>query len=162
MISAGRAVLYHRNSAYEWSPGAPLALDGKQTAWSVNRATRGATWTLGANPAHSMRVQQFFPAKAEAKREEESGNEAIRKILGEMKKKPEASPPGIARVDVDGDGREDLVLWQASGELDVKTDLYIFLRGADQKLPERPTQILHCPGFPFQPARRKSLRRWPI
>ena len=53
------------------------------------------------------------------------------------------------RVDVDGDGREDLVLWQASGKLDFKTDIYIFLRGADQKLPEQPTQVLHCRGFPI-------------
>ena len=53
------------------------------------------------------------------------------------------------RVDVDGDGREDLVLWQVSGKLDIKTDIYIFLRGADQKWPERPTQVLHCRGLPI-------------
>jgi len=55
----------------------------------------------------------------------------------------------INRVDVDGDGREDLVLWQCRGKLDFKTDIYVFLRGADQKLAERPTQTLHCRGFPI-------------
>ena len=40
-------------------------------------------------------------------------------------------------------------LWQVNDKLDFKTDIYIFLRGADQKLPERPTQILHCGGFPI-------------
>ncbi len=30
-----------------------------------------------------------------------------------------------------------------------KTDIYLFLRGADGKLPETPTQILHCRGVPI-------------
>ena len=60
---------------------------------------------------------------------------------------------------VDGDGREDLILWQVSGKLDVKTDLYLFLRGADQKLPERPTQILHCRGFPIPVEFTRTSRR---
>src|SRR5208282_3897690 len=70
-------------------------------------------------------------------------------IIDDMKKRADAWPPRTVRMDVDGDGREDLVLWQVSHKMDTKTDVYIFLRGADQKLPERPTQILHCRGFPI-------------
>jgi hypothetical protein len=33
--------------------------------------------------------------------------------------------------------------------LGFKTDIYIFLRGADQQWPARPTQVLHCRGFPI-------------
>jgi hypothetical protein len=66
-----------------------------------------------------------------------------------MQKTTDASPPRIDRVDADGDGRADLILWQVSGKLDLKTDVYVFLRGADQQLPERPTQILHGRGFPI-------------
>ena len=40
-------------------------------------------------------------------------------------------------------------MWQVTGWLDFRTDLFVFLRGADQKLPERPTQTLHCRGFPI-------------
>jgi hypothetical protein len=149
VISAGQAVLYHRNSAYEWSPGPPLALDVKQTAWSVNRDPWRDPWTLGANPAHRLRVQQSFRAKPEPEQDQEPENEAIRKLIADLKKNAAASPPHIDRVDVDGDGREDLVLWQLSGNLDFKTDVYIFLRGVDQKLPERPTQVLHCRGLPI-------------
>ena len=36
VITAGQTVLYHRNSAYEWSPGPPLTLDVKQTVWHVD------------------------------------------------------------------------------------------------------------------------------
>jgi hypothetical protein len=52
-------------------------------------------------------------------------------------------------VDIDGDGRKDLVVWQVLGNLDFKTDVYVFLSGADGKLPERPTQVLHCRGIPI-------------
>ena len=153
VISAGQAVLYHRNNAYEWSAGPPMTLDAKQTAWSVNRDE----WMMGPNPAHSLRVQQSFRAKAEREPDKEPGNEAIRKIIAGMKTNAAASPSYMERVDVDGDGREDLVLWQASVKLDLRTDLYIFLRGAGQPLPERPTQILHCPGIPIPISSTREL-----
>ncbi len=145
VISAGQAVPYRRNSAYEWSPEPPLALSTKETMWRVRRDQ----WTLGANSGHSVRVQQSFLATPGAKRDETPENETIRKLIDEMKKDPARGYSGTNRMDVDGDGREDLVLWRVSGKLDVKTDVYVFLRGADQKLPEHPTQTLHCSGFPI-------------
>jgi hypothetical protein len=33
--------------------------------------------------------------------------------------------------------------------MESRTDVYVFLRGADGQLPERPTQVLHCRGFPI-------------
>jgi len=57
--------------------------------------------------------------------------------------------PHVLQVDVNGDGLVDLVLWQVTGEVNIKTDIYIFLRGADHQLPEQPTQILHCRGYPI-------------
>jgi hypothetical protein len=162
VISAGQTVLYHRNRAYEWSPGPPLALDVKQTAWHVNRYLWRDFWALGPNPAHRLDVEQSFRARPdkEPEPEPEPGNEAIRKIIADMRKTPAATPPQLDRVDVAGDGREDLVLWQASGKLDFKTDVYIFLRGADQKLPEQPTQVLHCRGFPIPIG--STIKRSPV
>ncbi len=145
VISAGQTVLYHRNHADEWSPGPPMTVDVKQTAWHGNRDS----WMMGSHPAYSVRVEQSFLAKADARRDPEPENQGVRKIIEDMKRNAAAGPPFLERLDVDGDGREDLILWQVSGKLDVKTDLYLFLRGADQKLPERPTQILHCRGFPI-------------
>jgi hypothetical protein len=149
VISPGQTVLYHRNGAYEWSPGPPLALDVKQTAWHANQYLWRDLWALGPNPAHSLDVEQSFRANPEPARDKEPENEVIRKIIADMKQNTPASPPQLDRVDVDGDGRKDLVLWQAGGKLDFKTDVYIFLRGADQQLPEQPTQVLHCHGFPI-------------
>ena len=98
-------------------------------------ATRGATigrWDQ--IPRTACDVEQSFRAKPEREPDKEPENEAIRKIIADMKKTPRRVRPDMERVDVDGDGREDLVLWQASGKLDFKTDLYIFLRGAGPKV----------------------------
>ena len=160
VISAGQTVLYHRNSAYEWGPGPPLTLGVKQTSWSVNRDPWLHAWTLGPNPGQSLRVQQSFCAQPGPERDQEPENETIRKIIADMKKNGDAGIIKMDRVDIDGDGREDVVLWQYRVNLGFKTDIYIFLstlrsaatedgRGADQKLPERPTQILHCRGLPI-------------
>jgi len=45
--------------------------------------------------------------------------------------------------------RMDLGLLANCRRLGLSTDVYVFLRGADDKLPERPTQILHCRGIPI-------------
>jgi hypothetical protein len=149
VISAGQTVFYRRNSAYEWSPEQPLALDMKHTTWFVNSYPWRDSWALGPNSAHSLDVEQSYRVKPEQEPDKEPENEAIRKIIADMRKNASASAPQLDRVDVDGDGREDLVLWQTGGKLDFKTDAYIFLRGADQQLPEQPTQVLHCRGFPI-------------
>ena len=160
VISARQAVLYHRNSAYEWSPGPPLAIGLTHTGWSVSSELWGNPWALGPNPAHSMRVYHSFRAKPDPKPHREPESEAIRKILADMKKADNVHPPRIDRVDVDGDGREDLVLWQVKGNLALKTDVCVFLstfrssatedgRDVDDQWPERPTQALHCRGFPI-------------
>jgi hypothetical protein len=60
-----------------------------------------------------------------------------------------SGPATVSHPDINGDGRKDLVVWQVSGWLDMRTDLFVFLRGDDGKLPERPTQTLHCRGFPI-------------
>jgi FG-GAP-like repeat len=57
--------------------------------------------------------------------------------------------PRTMQVDMNGDGRKDLIVWQAFYDLAPKTHLFVFLRGADGRLPEQPSQILHCRGYPI-------------
>ena len=147
VISAGQIVRYHRNSTYEWSPEAPLILDEKHAAWHVGALW--PQWSLGPNPAHHLGVRQSFQARPDPRQNENLKNEAIGKIIEDMKNSTALGAPRTNRMDFDGDGQGDLVLWQCSGKLDCKTDLYVFLRGVDQKLPGRPTQVLHCRGFPI-------------
>jgi hypothetical protein len=143
VITAGQTVMYHRNSAYEWSPGPPMPLETNPASCYINPES----WTLGPNAAHNFRVQTMFRTKAEPKKDEEPENEAVQKLMADLKKREGAAPPTMDRVDIDGDGREDLVIWQTSGKIDFKTDIYVFLRGADQQLPVRPSQTLHCSRF---------------
>ena len=156
VISAGQTVLHQRNSAYEWSPGPPLALNARPAVWSGDRDSD--SWAMGSinpsihqsiNVAHSLRVQQSFRAKTNQASAKTPENDTIRRLMEDMKTNGAAGPPRITRADVDGDGREDLVLWQIHAKLDIRTDIYLFLRGADQRLPEQPTQVLHGRGFPI-------------
>ena len=148
VVTADQAVVYQRNSAYEWNPGPPITLVNNPGTWSVDENLWRNPWVLGSNPAHSLRVRQSSRTKPEPSASQKLENEGIRKIMDDMEKTPAAGPPHADRVDVAGDGREDLVLWQISGKLDFKTDIYIFRRGADQLLPGQPTQVLHEHGWP--------------
>jgi hypothetical protein len=163
VISATQAVLYRRNDAFEWSHGEPVALAAKRNSWSG--AHNG--WTVGPYSSRTLRIQQSLQSKPDDAAEqiarnpkepkykraadEKPENDAIGKLIEDMKKAGPRHQPGIDRVDLDGDGREDLVLWQVLGDnkMDFRTDVHVFLRGADDKLPERPTQVLHCRGFPI-------------
>jgi hypothetical protein len=157
VISARQVVPYSRNNAYEWSAGPPLSLSAEKASWSVSLDAWDSPWALGPNPAHRLSAHQSFRARPDQRRDQEPENEAIRKLIEEMKKTGKGQPPQIDRVDVDGDGREDLVLWQLTGNLGFKSDICIFLRGANGQLPEQPTQVLRCRGFPIPLG---STRQW--
>ena len=104
---------------------------------------------LGAEPDHSLRVsQQVGPGRPGSKTETNAENAGIKKFLEDMDKEP--GYHRIEHLDVNGDGREDLVVSRQTLELDPRTDVFLFLRGSDNRLPERPTQVLHCSGFPVQ------------
>jgi hypothetical protein len=98
-----------------------------------------------------MRVRQAFlarPVEGAENSERKAEAAEIRKIFHDMAKDDDEKYE-MERVDINGDGQEDMIFWQISQELDPKTDLFLFLRGADRLLPKRPTQVLHCRGFPI-------------
>jgi hypothetical protein len=143
VISAGQTVLYHRNPAYEWNPEPARSLNAEPADWSV---VSGA-WQMGTAPAHRLRMDQSFLVNPDPDRDPEPENEGIRTLLTDLKRNAAAWPPHAYPVDLNGDGREDLVVWQVSRKLDCQTDIYVFPRGPNQRLPERPAQILHERGF---------------
>ena len=162
VINATNYVLYHRNAAYEWIPGEPVPFSANQDNWYETRNE----WTLGASSARRLQTQAThwskspteetgLPGKTRGPKfqraaDETPENEAIGKIIADLKKATGPwHQPGITQVDLNGDGRTDLILWQVVGEVQFRTDVYVFLRGADGKLPEHPNQVLHCRGFPI-------------
>ena len=148
VISAGQTVLYRRDANYVWSPEPPIALTAKHTGWSVSREQRRNPWAVGENYAYNLSIQQSYQARPQDD-DQKPENEAIRKIFEDMKKDSPEADVTMDLMDVDGDGRKDVVLWKVSGKWDFRTDFYIFLRGADGKLPDRPTQVLHGRGLPI-------------
>ncbi|HSY20101.1 MAG TPA: VCBS repeat-containing protein [Candidatus Acidoferrales bacterium] len=149
VISSEQTVLYHRNADYVWTPDSPLALTAKKMTLSLVSDQQRNPWAMGANAGHRIHIQQSSQVRPDEKDDQEPENETIRKLVEDMKTRPQSSPVRLDKLDVDGDGREDLVVWQASGTTEFKTDCYIFLRGADGKLPDRPTQSLHGRGLPI-------------
>ena len=145
VISATQAVLYERNAAFAWQPGPPLALASKKTTWSARRDD----WTLGPHAARSLHIQQSLQAKPENVDENKSETDKLKQLLDDLKQSTPQHEALDVRVDLDGDGRKDLVVWQLLGEMEPRTDVYVFLRGPDGQLPDRPTQVLHCHGFPL-------------
>lgn len=145
VISAAQVQLYQRNEASSWTSGPPIALEARHNVWSGYRNA----WTLGPNSAFDLKIRESFSAVPDNANDDKPENDTIAKLMAEMKKAGQWHQPYTTRVDLDGNGRKDFVLWQVLGDIDYKTDIYVFLRGADGKLPERPTQILHCRGFPI-------------
>ena len=142
VISAEQVVLYSRNPGGDWRAESPVPLDVKRTSWQVT----SDSWMMGAGTARGLQVRHAIRSRSSPDRKLPD-NEAVRKILDDMKSNSAGSPPHVAEPDVDGDGLRDLILCQFSWKMDFKTDLYIFVRRKDQQLPEQPTQILHCRGI---------------
>jgi hypothetical protein len=155
IISGGEAVLYERNDAYEWRSGERKALLPGKTSWN----TAHGEWMMGSSASRSLSIRQRVRANPEddPSAAVEGGNDTIQRLIKELEDTGSWSNHGVERVDVDGDGREDLVLWRLTGDLGMKTDLYLFRRGADGSFPAAPTQVLHCRGFPVQLGPRQHL-----
>jgi hypothetical protein len=153
VVSTKGVLFYRRNGDGQWSPDPSLAADGRRSEWSLTRDS----WAIGGNTGHWLSVRESYPTGAGSKPDDTPENDGMRAILEEMKKNPAGSPPRLDRLDLNGDGRQDVVLWQVVQRVDLRTDLYVYLRGEDQKLPEQPSQVLHCSGFPIPV---NSTTRW--
>jgi hypothetical protein len=147
VISADQAVTYQRTGAFEWKADPPIALPLRRTSWIETRGD----WSAGSNPSRILTVEQIFQAKPDDNvvAEKKAENDAIKRIVEDMDKQAFWHEQGMDRADVNGDGRRDVVLWQISGDMEPKTDVFLFLRGPDGRLPELPTQVLHCRGLPL-------------
>ena len=159
VISAGQVVFYKRNGAFEWNPAPPMDYQMRKTNWSIG----ASDWMAGENSSWRMYVRETFQATPDenlnaAKKAE---NDAIKTLLaskeneqGKKSKRTaelEARWPlsGIQRVDVNGDGREDVVGWRVVLGMNVSSEIFVYLRDQDGKLPRQPSQFLHVRGFPL-------------
>jgi hypothetical protein len=145
IITATQACLYQANEAGQWTSGPPITLTG-----SYNRLyTYPDNWSVGPDVSHTLHISQSVNASTNNPDKGKPETNGIARLMKELNKAGTWHHPLNADVDLNGDGQKDLVIWQVLGELDFKTDVYVFLHGADGKLPDQPTQVLHCRGFPI-------------
>jgi hypothetical protein len=145
VFDGGAARLYARDESYVWRQQEERGLPAVPSRFECV----AEPWGLGSKRGGAVRVSQGLGAEVKPAVEPEPENDAVRAILADMRKHEQSSPPRIERLDVNRDGREDLLVWQMQGRVDPRTDLYLFLRGTNGQLPEHPTQVLHCSGLPI-------------
>jgi hypothetical protein len=146
VVFEDHAVLYEQSGDYQWRPGRRLDLHMIQAHWQREYLD----WTAGANPSHMLSIEtQFRTGDANAVDEEPAETPAIRKLIEDMGEDGQWGRPGVKHQDVNGDGRQDAVIWKSYGEINPKTTVLVFLRGRDDRLPEKPTHVLRGNGVPI-------------
>lgn len=145
---ADHAVLYQKDSDGTWRPGRTFDLSPCEARWR----TYQGDWTLGPGSSANINIRTEFRANAPDHQIEEKQSEEteIQALVDKTVKDAEWGRYGRQQQDVNGDGREDLVLWRAGGDVNPRTTTLIFLRGPDDRLPERPTQVVRSSGIPIR------------
>jgi len=148
VVFEDHAVLYEKGQDYEWRPGRTLDLRMTQTRWQREHLD----WMAGANPSHTVSIRTQFRTNDDQNRveEREAENAAIQKLIDDIRADADSSSYGVKRQDVNGDGRQDLVLWKSQRDMHPKSTVLIFLRNREGRLPERPTHVLRGSGVPIR------------
>jgi hypothetical protein len=155
VLGADRATLYEKNADYAWHAARTVDLSPRETTWQV----REEYWMTGPAPAYSLEVRQTVRARPQADRMQEDDDEKkiVRELVGRIAKNAPRRDYEVVRQDVNGDGRADVVLWRARGDISPNITILLLLRGPDGKLPEQPTRVLRHSGLPIRVDRRLGV-----
>lgn len=155
VIFPDHAVLYEKNEGSQWRPDRNLDLHMTNSRWQREHLD----WMAGTNKSQSVSIRTWFRLYEEEDRidEEKAENPAIQKLIDDVKKHEESSTHGVKRMDVNGDGREDLVLWKSKRDMNPKTVVLVLIRGRNGQLPERPTHMLRGNGVPVRINREQGI-----
>ena len=155
VVFADHAVLYEKDKGYRWRPGRTLDLHMTQTSWQREYLD----WMAGSNPSQTVSIRTQFRAGYDPNRaeEEKAENEAIETLIEDIRADAEWGTHGVKRQDVNGDGRQDLVLWKSRRDMSPKTTVLVFIRDRDDRLPQRPTHVLRGSGVPIYVNRKLRI-----
>ena len=148
VVLADRTVLYEKDKDNQWRPSRILELHIAQSHWLREHLD----WMAGPNPSFMINIRTQFRTDDDPDRveEEKAENPAIQKWIDEITVDEDRSTHGVRRQDVNGDGRQDLVLWKSLRNMNPKTTVLIFLRDRNDQLGERPTHVLRGSGVPIR------------
>jgi len=154
VVFEDRLTLYERDRDYVWRAGRTVDLSLTETTWQV----REEDLMMGPAAAYSMDVSQTVRVRPQAGQIQEKDREkkAAQELVERIAKEAGWRRYDVQRQDLNGDGREDLVLWKNHGDISPGTTILLLLRGIDGKLPERPTRVLRHAGLPIRGDRRSD------
>jgi hypothetical protein len=102
-------------------------------------------WSMGAGRARRLHLRARHIARARDPELRE--NAGIRAAMEKLEVRMSGSLLRLERADLDGDGREDVLIWNVSS-LPFKTTAMVFLSDPEGRLPESAGQVLRCSGLP--------------
>ena len=142
-----RAVIYTADKKHRYRPGKKVDLKHKSSVWKKE----WVLWSVGEEKGNEILIQTLAVDKSKVSKKEdtEKKSEYIEKLNEKKKKGRHWYEYGIEEKDINADGKKDLILWYAVGDIDPRTTIIVLIRQEDGKLPEKPNQILRCRGMPI-------------
>lgn len=146
VVFSDHTVIYKTDENYRLNPVEKIEHEFKNTMSKFN----WNSWSIGARESDQIRIRTIARGESEDSKPKkpEEENDYIKKMVEKVSEK-EMQACSIAREDINGDGNEDVVLLHLVQDVDVKTNIIIFQRQKDGKLPEKPGQVLRCRGIPI-------------
>jgi hypothetical protein len=147
VVFSDHTVIYRCDENYRLSPVEKIEYVFKSTMEKFN----WNSWSIGAKNSDQIRIRTTAQGKSEDSelRKPEEENEYIKSMVEKTKEK-ELQACFVVKEDINGDGNEDVALVHIVQDVDVKTNIIIFLRQKDGQLPEKPSQVLRCRGIPVK------------
>ncbi|MHC4112900.1 MAG: FG-GAP repeat domain-containing protein [Planctomycetota bacterium] len=147
VVFSDHTIIYKTDENYRLNPGKKIQHEFKNTMEEFN----WNRWSIGARRSDQIRIRTIAQSKSEDSepRKPELENDYIKKMVEKVSEK-EMQACSVVREDINGDGNEDVALVHLVQDVDVKTNIIIFQRQKDGKLPEKPSQVLRCRGIPVE------------
>ena len=147
VVFSDHTIIYKTDENYRLNSGKKIEHEFKNTMEKFN----WNSWSIGARESGQIRIRTIAQSKTEDSelKKPEQENDYIKKMVEKVSEK-EMQACSIVREDINGDGNEDVVLLHLVQDVDVKTNIIIFLRQEDGKLGEKPSQVLRCRGIPVK------------
>ena len=152
VIFEDHATWYEKDHSYTWHAGRTVDLRTAKTTWHTYKDY----WMAGPTPAFCLEVSRSVrtpPQEGQAGKEDDAETTEQR-LIDKITKGARWRHYDTQHQDVDGDGREDVVLWKTQGDFRPGTIILLLLRGQDGKLPDRPTRVLRHSGLPIRVDRK--------
>ncbi|MGB2809516.1 MAG: VCBS repeat-containing protein [Sedimentisphaerales bacterium] len=147
VVFSDHTMIYKTDENYRLNSGKKIEHEFKHSMEKFN----WNRWSIGARRTDQIRIRTIAQSKSEDSelKKPEQENDYIKKMVEKVSEK-EMQACSVVREDINGDGDEDVVLLHLVQDVDVKTNIIIFLRQKDGKFGEKPSQVLRCRGMPVR------------